>query len=320
MSSSLIKYDNKFIPLAFGLHNSGVICYFNTLLQSLMSCSSVNQYFLIHEHVFKQKNNTLALLYIDLLKKNLNNQGKNQKVFQSSNILTQLIISYKKKNPNIGHIGMGQEDIGEFLIFFLDALDNKYIEKLFIHKYQCDILCTKCKTINNIPNDLSYQFEIPLDTSDSYEIEYLHKEKNSTINISNYIRNNISNISGQTCSKCKNSNSMVKMSRLKFIPTILVINFNKYRQKKLFKFPKFIEYINNKLKKKYIYIIVSSAEQSGNLMGGHYICKATRKVFNENNISTKSYLFNDISFQEYPIEPTLNSYIVFYHFHSSIDI
>ena len=114
MSSSLIKYDNKFIPLAFGLHNSGVICYFNTLLQSLMSCSSVNQYFLIHEHVFKQKNNTLALLYIDLLKKNLNNQGKNQKVFQSSNILTQLIISYKKKNPNIGHIGMGQEDIGDF--------------------------------------------------------------------------------------------------------------------------------------------------------------------------------------------------------------
>ena len=320
MTNSLINYNIDFVPLTFGLHNTGVICYFNTLLQSLMSCSSLNQYFLINEHIFKQKNNTLVLLYIDLLKKNLNTREKQQNIFQSSNILTQLIISYKKKNPTIGHIGMGQEDIGEFLIFFLEALDNKYIEKLFIHKYQCDILCTKCEFIENIPNDLSYQFEIPLNNIDSYEIDYLNKEKGDTINISNYIQNHVSNISHKSCSKCKSHNSLVKMSRLKFIPTILVINFNKYKQKKLFKFPKQIEYNNTIIKKKYTYILVSSAEQSGNSMGGHYVCKALRKVYNNNNLTSKSYLFNDISFQESSIDPTLNSYIVFYHFHSSVDI
>lgn len=320
MSASLIKFDNKFIPLPFGLQNTGVICYFNSLLQSLMSCSSLNHYLLIHEHEFHQKNNQLALLYIDLLKKNLNKNTNNQKVFQSVNILTQLIITYKRKYPNSGHIGTGQEDIGEFLTFFLDVLENKYIEKLFVHKYQCDILCTKCKFLENIPNDLSYQFEIPLNTNDSYELDYLCKEKCDTINISNYMRNNVSHLYDRTCNKCQIPNTLIKMSRLKYIPTILVVNFNKYIQKKLFKFPKIIEYNNIILKKKYIYILISSAEQSGSTIGGHYICKATRKNIGENAIENKTYLFNDISIQESPIEPTLNSYVVFYHFHSSIDI
>ena len=320
MSNSLIKYDNKFVPLPFGLQNTGVICYFNSLLQSLMGCSSLNQYCLVHEHEFRQKNNTLAILYIDLLKKNLNTQKNNQKVFSSTNILTQLIINYKKQNPKSGHIGTGQEDIGEFLIFFLEALNNKYIDKLFIHKYQCDILCTRCKTIENIPNDLSYQFEIPLNTNDSYELDYLYKEKKNTINISNYIRNHASLISHKICEKCNIPGTLVKMSRLKYIPTILVINFNKYNQKKLFNFPKYIEYDNNILKKKYIYIIVSSAEQFGNQLSGHYICKASRKNYADNNISTKSYLFNDTSVKESPIDPNLNSYIIFYHYHGCVDL
>jgi uncharacterized UBP type Zn finger protein len=318
MPESLIPYNDKFVPTPFGLYNTGVICYFNTLLQSLMSCSSLNHYFLINENMFKQNNNYLAILYINLLKQNLNNRNNNRPVFNSSAILNQLILMYRQKNNN--NIGSGQEDIGEFLIFFLDTINNKYIEKLFIHKYQCDILCMNCKKVHNIPNDLSFQFEIPLDTQDSYEMDYLYKYKTNAIDISKYIRNNVSHIRNTICSNCKVENQLVKMSRLKYIPTILVINFNKYKHKKLFQFPTFIEYTNALLKKKYIFIIISSAEQSGSTIGGHYVCKAKRKVINGTNIESKVFLFNDISYQESDILPTLNSYIIFYHFHSSIDI
>lgn len=318
MSSSLIPYDNKFIPLPFGLNNTGVICYFNSLIQSLLSCSSLNQYLLLNENDFKRKNNILALLYIDLLKKNINNDN-NKTVYNSVNILHQLIIGYKRLNPNTGNIGTGQEDMGEFLIFFIETIRNKYIEKLFVHKYQCDILCINCKNIKNIQDDISYQFEIPLDTEYSYELQYLNKEKVDTINISNYIRNNISHISEGICEKC-NFKSLVKLNRLKYIPTILVINFNKYKHKKIFDFPKFIEYDNKSINKKYIYILISSTEQSGNQNSGHYIAKSTRKYFDSNSIVNKTYKFNDISYQEHSIEPTINSYIIFYHYYNSIDI
>jgi len=318
MTDSLIQYNNKFIPLPFGLYNTGVICYFNSLIQCLMSCSSLNQYFLLNEHKFREESNIVAIMYIDLLNSNLKNNDSN-KMFHSSKLLNFLIIKFKEKQKNI-NIGLGQEDICEFLGIFLDIINDNNIVKLFMHKYQCDIFCLKCKNISNIPDDKSYQFEIPLNNIDSYELKYINKSKSETIDISNYIRNNVSHISQIHCKNCPEKNTLVKINRLKFIPTILIITYLKYQNKQMINFPKFLEYDNEILKKKYTYILVSSVEQSGNIHGGHYICKALRKKFSANKILPMTYLFNDASFQEYNINATSNTYISIYHFYNSIDI
>ena len=189
-----------------------------------------------------------------------------------------------------------------------------------MHKYQCDIYCSGCKKMTNIPDDKSYQFEIPLNNIDSYEMIYLKKDKGDTINISNYIRNNISNMSDLHCTKCMSLNKLIKINRLRFIPTILTITYLKYQNKKLVDFPKFLEYENSNSKKKYIYILTSSIEQSGNIHSGHYICKSKRKKYTNSKINTIPYLFNDTVYKESDLEPTSNTYVIFYHFYNSIDI
>ena len=41
----LIRYDNEYAVSGFGFQNTGVICYFNSMLQGLLSCTSFIQMF-----------------------------------------------------------------------------------------------------------------------------------------------------------------------------------------------------------------------------------------------------------------------------------
>ena len=46
MDNTLIKFNEIYMLQPFGLYNNNIICYFNSLLQSLFSCSSINEYLL----------------------------------------------------------------------------------------------------------------------------------------------------------------------------------------------------------------------------------------------------------------------------------
>ena len=146
MNDTLIPYNNLYLLRAFGLYNSHILCYFNSLLQSLFSCTSLTEYLLNNEKKFIENN--FMSMYINILKKyiildmQINKSSNNQynNLTESSNILmfNEFLISIKNKNIKFGY---NQEDSGELLVLLLDVINDNYIYNLFYNKYRCDIYC-----------------------------------------------------------------------------------------------------------------------------------------------------------------------------------
>ena len=322
MNDTLIPYNNLYLLRAFGLYNSHILCYFNSLLQSLFSCTSLTEYLLNNEKKFIENN--FMSMYINILKKyiildmQINKSSNNQynNLTESSNILmfNEFLISIKNKNIKFGY---NQEDSGELLVLLLDVINDNYIYNLFYNKYRCDIYCKNCKNIKNIKDDISIQFEIYDKIVDS---NFLQSKLDTNLhNLNKYIRNNYSEFSDFSCEKCNNKGNCIKINRLLLIPTIITINFNKYSEKNNYIYPTELFFINIKESKKYNYKLISTINHSGNTNSGHYISKGFRKKIHNNIISNVVYKMNDSSYDEDSLKPENETYIIFYHYAETVD-
>lgn len=317
MNNTLIKFDELYSLVPFGLHNNSVLCYFNALLQSLFSCTSINNYLLNNENKFS--NNSFIKLYINILKKyilvNKTRESSMYTVEQSNIVLfNEFLILIKNKNI---HFGYNQEDSGELLLLLLEVINDKYIYNLFYNKYKCDIYCRNCKNITSIKDDISVQFEISTESVDSC---FLQSEINKNLhNLNQFIKHNYSECDDYVCSKCEQSGLCIKLNRLLLVPTILTVNFNKYEEKINYKYPSELFFINEKENKKYNYKLISSIHHSGNANFGHYISKSLRKTIKNDEIINNVYELNDSSYVQSSFKPDISSYILFYHFTNSVD-
>jgi ubiquitin C-terminal hydrolase len=306
MTETLIKFNNNSLLHPFGLYNNSIICYFNSLLQALYGCTSLTEYLINNKDKFKQ--NTFVKLYINIIEKYIN-EDINENNVEKNNLMLFNEFLQLLKNKNI-KFGYNQEDAGELLIILLDIINDNHIYNLFYHKYNCDIYCKKCKNINNINNDISIQFEI--DNKSMNENFLSYKVDNHLHNINKYIRNNYGNLDSYLCNKCKLDSYNIKINRLTLIPTIIVINFNKYLNKLDIDYPIDLYFINQSINKKYNYKLVSSIHHTGNMNYGHYFTKSIRK--NINNVNENIYLINDTSYDITNFKPDNLTYILFYHY------
>lgn len=253
-----------FLPKPIGLYNTGSICYFNSLLQVLASCTSLRYY--------PTSNSDLDILF----KKYVTNLEDS---FASSKLLNALV--------NKVSFGRGQESASEALTLLLNVIDNNELNKYFIHRFRYVIKCLICNHITQQLSDHSMLFEI-FHTTNLTEKQMIEYE----IPLSDY-----------KCEKCNNIGA-TKICRLTMLPEIIICLFNVYYTKKIHTFPNFLlfpSYNGNKLK----YMAVGQIEHSGSLNGGHYWARALR--------NDSVYRFDDISYSKSLIEPTPNTYMVFYH-------
>lgn len=318
MNKTLIKFNELYSLVPFGLcNNNNTICYFNALLQSLFSCTSINDYLLNNENKFS-KNNFIKI-YINIIKNFIIlNKSREESIYtyEQSNLIlfNEFLIMIKNKNI---HFGYNQEDSGELLLLLLDIINDPYIYNLFYNKYKCDIYCRNCKNITSIKDDISVQFELTIDCID---INFLHSETNKNLhNLNQFIKNNYSECNDYKCSNCNRTGLCIKLNRLLLTPTIIVINFNKYKEKNRYLYPSELFFINEEYNKKFNYKLVSSIHHSGNTNFGHYITKSIRKTIKNNEIINNVYKLNDLTYNLDSFKPDDDSYILFYHFVDSVD-
>lgn len=158
---SLEHFDEKLLPPAFGFKNLGATCYFNSLLQSLLTCTSLTRTMIENRNKQEYKSNLVANTYIKLLDKVFANQigeslDNTQKavIMDLSPMFWNSIIQYLRNKGSHSHFGHGQEDSHESFKMLMECweeLDD--VIHLFTHKDHISIYCTTCSQWNNSQSD-----------------------------------------------------------------------------------------------------------------------------------------------------------------------
>lgn len=240
-----------FLPKPTGLYNTGSICYFNSLLQVLASCTALH-------HWKSRPDSKLGKSFEHFINNNINLDP-----MESTNLLAAL----KEAVP---HFGNGQESASEALTLIINSINDNALNNMFIHRFKYTIKCLSCFHTTEQIKDHSILFEL------------FHVSEMNSFNMSNQI----TILSDYKCEQCSNIGA-VKISRLTMLPEIIVCLFNVYHNKTVHPFPDTLEFpgINKPLK----YIVIGQVEHSGSLNGGHYWARALRRdgtyLFNDNTYS-----------------------------------
>ena len=300
---SIKKHKEDDVIYACGLINTGVICYLNSFLQSLLSCTAITRFFLDNEYRFMKENNRVALEYIKLLKHVKNTNSIN--VFESSSILQEIVKITKQKYPS-KTFGSGQEDSGEGLHLFLDSVDDKELYSLFMYRYIVKTWCISCKKNVSEKKDESCVLEIPQQFSGLFESNKKNGFRTKDP-LNRHILQYMSILDYYNCPECK-STKCCKIYQLACVPEILTVMFNKYNNKKNVAFPEKLIFPSTG-SSVLTYKIMAKIEHTGGRNGGHYWSNCYRKDGNMKKI----FKLNDRSVSMGDFKPTKETYIVFYH-------
>ena len=267
------KFNYLFLPNKFELYNTGSLCYFNSLLQVLATCTSI--YFIEFND-----NNIIEKIFHEFI------------ISVTDNKIDPLISSKMLKslyNKN-SIFGLGQESVSELFILLLNKINNKNLTELFMHRFRSRTKCNHCNFLSEEKKEYSTLFTMfHIDNDNINEKTIMYYE---TI------------INDYKCEKC-NKLGVTKKCRLTMLPEIIFCIFNIYYEKKINYFPSSLQFpsTNNS---KIEYTIIGQIEHEGSLSGGHYWAKVIRRdgIF----LCNDSILTNG-----HILSPSKNTYVIVYH-------
>jgi hypothetical protein len=378
-------YDETIAPQPFSLNNTGVICYFNSLLQALAGQPAFLRAILKHEEYMKKTRTGRAVwnfvnmfVEIDASRKICARaKASEDTINHSSLVLAALVQDLKERRPDV-RFGASQESASEGLVHLLDMIEppvmvgnstppraiategkpthqeqapgpggdtvcpvsvESPITRLFLHRYQCEVYCTKCRNRVSTMTDLAVQFHL-------FYFDKLREPQNTIERFSGSICRHVTLVEDYRCPTCKEGlktcpcdhciglraadaqaekmgqakppeckcahcdckGNVYRLYRLSMIPEIAVCLFNLYGRPRPQRFiPKQLR-IPAKAGGTLVFNQTAMIEHFGSLDGGHYIARALRA-------GHKVYLFNDHADPEpnmFVASP--NTYIAMYHF------
>lgn len=313
--ADLQLFDDDYLIKPNGFINIGALCYSNSILQCLLSCTSLIKTLHLNRHKDTIAKNTLAQALLALYDTSITNRD----ISQMNIPIWQCIVNQSQKRLGGVHMGTGQEDAHEGLCMFLDCLENiNDVKRLFQHRYRTQIFCDNCNEFTVDKREMNLTFEVQPDLKTEQLPQFKDRDLyyNTTMTLNDFIRVQHGYVDEHfKCPKCSATGSKFRKTTLTMVPEILPIVLKKYKEKTHTDFPSKLVMPGNGKNKELIYKLVAQSEHSGSQHGGHYWATCVRKSTSN---KLKYYVLNDSSVSEGNIGPTLNTYILFYHIESVV--
>lgn len=299
-------YDGVLVPEGFGLNNTGVICYFNSLLQLLASCPALTRALLTGRHASTSTGRALTEFFRAFGRKKGSSPSEGVELL-SSRVLAALVKDLRQRRPN-SEFGAGQQSASEALVLLLEMADppgggeQESLSDLFYHRYRCELHCPRCKRVVSTETDVSVHLEL------------FHMDAawpRTAAGFSEAVREHRARVEDYLCEKCGRRGAVTRVYRLSLVPDILVCVFNVYVEYGGFRrarpFPPLLAFPAADGGDPLIFRLVAQVEHAGGLSGGHYWARGLRaggRVFmlNDTGVSPSSFACTD------------NTYLVAYHY------
>lgn len=328
----LVTYKRQSALPPFGLMNMGATCYFNSILQSLLSCTSFIEELMDNKELPEYQQNPVSKYTIKMIElgnalKLGNDEMSEDDKSQILNKLAQLspqiwksmvlVISHTSKKP-IENILQGQQCAREGFHLFMDSLDEfGNLQNLVLHRYKSLIHCFDCNEwVSDVDNIYSI-FEVHPDLKTTQLDKFKqYEEKSEVIDMNNFLKKQTGYVDKDfRCPKCQQKGEKYNMNCLVMVPEILVVLSKKYiigqKLDTYTAFPKDMVF-NGTDGMKLNYTAVSQVEHTGGMQGGHYWAISKR--------NDGWYCLNDDRVSESEFKPTINTYMVFYHIESILQV
>ena len=165
-SRTQTAYDPEWVPTPFGLTNPNVLCYFNSLMQAMMSCPAPMQYMIEwpeHDPTSDNRpNNPLWDTFHTFMLQCMGSDKPKNAIVVITALKSKLIALAKKHETKVPRFGNGQEDAGEGFHLLLNCMGDDEYAQHFMHRFEHDMYCTRCKVIVSSKADTSFHLEIQI--------------------------------------------------------------------------------------------------------------------------------------------------------------
>lgn len=311
--SDLIPYNKQLIVKGQGLVNFGNTCYFNSLLQCLMSCTSIFEVLNKNRNAEHIKANRLVTDLLDLWDTAL----RGEPIMQKNRPVWEKIISVSQNQKTKIHMDIGgQHDAHDGLMMFFEAMKNvPEVLHLFEHRYKYELFCESCNSLVTETKELNTIFDVQPDLKTAQLEKFKDRDPNydKPMQLKDFLRQQNGYVDADhICPKCQFKGEKFKTATLTMVPEIIVVLFKKYDRKQMTQFPISMEFSTNRGTKQLCYQLIAQSEHSGSMNGGHYWAICNRKdedqILNDSSVSTGS------------LGPTENTYMAFYHYIETKDV
>ncbi len=304
---NFVRYNPaKELP-SCGFINLGFTCYYNALIQGLLSATS------FVEEIDEVHSSNATVDAISTLIEYIANGDHQRAASLAPETWKVMIRELARQSRELAQFAVGQQCAVEGFNMLLQTMEKEQnIQNLFLHRRINKLYCNQCNKWCSEATETNTFFEVEPDfkLQQLSEFKARHAEAN---NLNTFLLNQTSYVDNDhVCPLCGYKGNKFKHSQLSMIPEILFVMSKKYkysgnRGEKLNTYTDFPEFLEFKGKRavKLRYEAVAQIEHSGSLDGGHYWAVCRRR--------DGWYRLNDMAVSHAEFKPTNDTYIVIYH-------